>query len=179
MKEHIGLPGKIKLDSDENERYVYPYGQKQSGYGYRSPSSSGLSAVYNAGRLNPLNNTFLNDIFRRRPSPSLPDDHQNPPQQHHRPKLRTYVMDHRQQQQQQPEQSPGTESWPWYDKQNKVDQKNGAKVQGPGLSRTRPKIYPELYHGDGYISDDEDAPLLYRRKSRLRSGRRNRRRLWY
>ncbi|KAI9269117.1 hypothetical protein BDA99DRAFT_343236 [Phascolomyces articulosus] len=102
--------------------------------------------------------------------------------QPHRPKLRSNVMDHR------PKQLQGSETWEphqWYDNKHSMRATPPHLLGLPPPSaahhhpipettttrHNRQRIYPEAYHTDGYSSDDEGAPLLFRRS---KGGRRYR-----
>ncbi|KAI9489819.1 hypothetical protein BDB00DRAFT_769860, partial [Zychaea mexicana] len=148
-------------DSDENEQYVYSYGgtaidhaSYHSDLVYRPQSirSTPASPMHDSSfrRISPISRTssFFGDFFRsltrqQQIATTVVDEEDPhassslPP--HHRPKLRSNVMDHR------PKQLQASETWEPHHWQ---------------------RIYPEAYHTDGYSSDDEGAPLLFRRSGR-------------
>ncbi|KAG2226039.1 hypothetical protein INT45_002505 [Circinella minor] len=101
--------------------------------------------------------------------------------QPHRPKLRSNVMDHR------PKNLQASETWEphqWYDNKHSMRTTPSHLLGLPPPSTSLPssqhhhnqipssattnrqRIYPEAYQTDGYSSDDEAAPLLFRRSKR-------------
>ena len=101
--------------------------------------------------------------------------------QPHRPKLRSNVMDHR------PKNLQASETWEphqWYDNKHSMRTTPSHLLGLPPptaplpsshhhqispsttITTNRQRIYPEAYQTDGYSSDDEGAPLLFRRSKR-------------
>ncbi|KAL0091011.1 hypothetical protein J3Q64DRAFT_1023676 [Phycomyces blakesleeanus] len=151
-------------DSDENERYVYPYSNGNTTdttcHYLGDPRSQSLYRTQSV-RSNPVPNTehslpprlqttstgFLHQLFHKTSNNDWTADEdtysttrRDSSHHHHRPKLRNYVVDH-------PHHRPKTmDSFSQY---TKGDSRRGS-------SR---RVY-STYTNDGYTSDDEGLPLL-------------------
>ncbi|KAI8146346.1 hypothetical protein BJV82DRAFT_643471 [Fennellomyces sp. T-0311] len=132
-------------DSDENERYVYPYDTSHS---YSSDLNNPyLHRIYTMPTTQEVDSSrrWLTDWFRPTPAPTTRRSRDEDLSSTYRPKLRSYVMD--------------------YPHRSKKDYFPDKLRHSP--RRMRSNMMLGYGDGGGYTSDDEEAaPLLSRRQQK-------------